>query len=188
LKNTFGNLDTTADTDIGNDGIYDDSIVDWSFHGQYEGVDFQVMPTVDIFYSTTPKTIQGDDTVIRESRINTNSPLIFNNTQNPFTSSSTSTTGLTVISEKEGDLIGKTFSELLNMTGVQFRLSLLNLLTSTNKQIYPYLEYQLSFSDEIADRFYKIDARGNYGAYEVKLFVQKPTIKESILGSFTVIF
>ncbi|MDR0650799.1 MAG: hypothetical protein LBG59_05365 [Candidatus Peribacteria bacterium] len=77
---------------------------------------------------------------------------------------------------------------LQNATGVQFRLSLLNFLTSVEKLIYPYLEYQFSFSNDIADRFYKIDAMGKYGAYEVKLLVQKPTIKESILGSFTVIF
>jgi hypothetical protein len=96
---------------------------------------------------------------------------------------------LTVISEKEADLTGKNFFRLLSgATGVVFRLSLLNLLTSKSKQIYPYLEYQFTFSKDIADRFYRINATGKYGKYEVKLFVQKPTIKESILGSFTVIF
>jgi hypothetical protein len=81
-------------------------------------------------------------------------------------------------------LKGLNFSQLTNNTKItdkKFRLSLLNLLTSTNGLIYPYLEYQFSFPTEIADRFYKITTIGKYGNYEVKLLVEKPTIKESIL-------
>jgi hypothetical protein len=64
----------------------------------------------------------------------------------------------------------------------------LNLLTSVNWYIYPYLEYQFSFPKDISDRFYRITTVGKYGKYEVKLFIQKPTVQRSILWSFTVIF
>jgi hypothetical protein len=94
-------------------------------------------------------------------------------------------------------LKGKRFSDLLaltNVTNLIFRIAVLNLLSSKSKHIYPYLEYQFSFYDEyknpadISDRFYTITARGKFGNYEVKLLVKKPTIKESILGNFTVLF
>jgi hypothetical protein len=78
LTGKFGGLDTTPATDIGVDGVYDDPMVDRSFRGKYGGKDFQVMPTVDILY-TTPRDIQENDTVIREKRINTASLLSFGN-------------------------------------------------------------------------------------------------------------
>jgi hypothetical protein len=69
----------------------------------------------------------------------------------------------------------------------------LNLLTSDKELIYPYLEYQFGFykdgwPTEIADKYYTISARWKQGNYEVELLAKKPTFKESILGSFTVIF
>ncbi|MBQ7073474.1 hypothetical protein IJM86_00040 [bacterium] len=59
---------------------------------------------------------------------------------------------------------------------------------SSNNLIYPYLEYQFTFDNFIADRFYYITTTGKYKDYTVKLLVKKPTSKASILGSFTVIF
>jgi hypothetical protein len=83
----------------------------------------------------------------------------------------------------------KPFSTIMNNTpGTIFRISLLNLLKSDNKQIYPYLEYQFSFWEPISDRYYTIKAQGKYGDYQVELLVKKPTFKESILWSFTIIF
>jgi hypothetical protein len=141
------------------------------------------------------------DSTARESRINKvngNSPTRIFGNFSPFindnyrgnTLKSSSLTGWNIISSKEEEMKTSSFSTIMNNTpGTIFRISLLNLLMSTNQQIYPYLEYQFSFPDDyIADRFYRIDATGKYGKYEVRLLVQKPTIKESVLGSFTVIF
>ncbi|MDR2541532.1 MAG: hypothetical protein LBD11_07440 [Candidatus Peribacteria bacterium] len=50
------------------------------------------------------------------------------------------------------------------------------------------MEYQFKFSKPISDRYYTIRAQGKYGDYKVELLVKKPTIKESILGTFTIIF
>ena len=69
-----------------------------------------------------------------------------------------------------------------------FRFSLLNLLYAKENQIYPYLEYQWNFDNEVADRFYYVNVTGKYKDYIVKMLVKKPTSKASILGSFTVIF
>lgn len=86
-------------------------------------------------------------------------------------------------------LFTHTFKDVLSTaTGVLFRLSLINPLRSQRGYLFPYLEYQLSFPHEVADRYYSIFAKGKNGNYEVELFMQKPTITESILKTFTVIF
>jgi hypothetical protein len=141
------------------------------------------------------------DTLFRESRINgTNgNPALkfdFAGSNTPF-STSNIPTPLTIISEDENALKMENFDTILKdskTTDVIFRVALLNLLYAKSGNIYPYLEYQFSFRDAgknltyVADRFYTIIARGKYGNYEVKLLVKKPTIRESVLGSFTVIF
>jgi hypothetical protein len=82
--NGFGGLNAGASANIGNDGTYDDPIVDWAFGGTYKGDAFQVMPTVDVLYTTTPNSVQSKDSVIRESRINQGASLKFDTTYNPF--------------------------------------------------------------------------------------------------------
>ena len=190
--------------DVGNDGISDDAVVDWSFRGNYNSAPFQVLPTTSVRYSLPREVLYDRDSIFRESRINTltntNSYLTFWNTHSPFSphSSTPYLSGITVISSQESVISGWAFNKLLtDSTDLIFRTSLLNLLYSEKQNVYPYLEYQLSFfggsngngtPTQISDRFYTIDARGKFGSYEVKLLVKKPTIKESILGSFTVIF
>lgn len=83
------------------------------------------------------------------------------------------------------------FQQILQSSNVQdlvFRFSLLNLLYAQTNQIYPYLEYQWNFPQEVSDRFYYLNITGKYKDYLVKMLVKKPTSKASILGSFTVIF
>jgi hypothetical protein len=93
------------------------------------------------------------------------------------------------LSNKENEIKDNPFQDLIGLSNETiFRISLLNLLKSVNKQIYPYLEYQFSFSQTISDRYYTIRAQGKFGDYKVELLVKKPTIKESILGTFTIIF
>ena len=54
--------------------------------------------------------------------------------------------------------------------------------------IYPYLEYYLSFTDQVADKYFKINAEWKYKDYQVNIIMHKPTVKESVLWNFTVIF
>ena len=195
----FGKLQDGKDgipevIDIGQDGISDDAVVDWSFRGTYLTSPFQVMPTTAVQYYGDRAVIDNKDSLLRESRINNSHliPLTFGGTRSPFAWSKLEE--LTVISAEENTIASMTFSELMkNTSETIFRISLLNLLYATSANIYPYLEYQFSFFDslwpkEVSDRFYTITAIGQYGNYEVKLLVKKPTIRESILWSFTVIF
>jgi len=63
--------------DIGEDGIYDDTVVDWSIRGEYNNSPFMIFPTVGIRYFGD-KAIQYDkDSTIRESRINGEDELFF---------------------------------------------------------------------------------------------------------------
>jgi hypothetical protein len=174
--------------------------VDWSFRGTYNGNSFQVFGTPSVKYSENAVD-EDRDTLFRESKINNVggkfSPIAFAGSQSPFSTSDPGS--LTVISMDEDRLKGETFFGLLfddKTKDVIFRIALLNLLRSEHKNIYPYLEYRFSFFTDvnrtnpawISDRFYTITATGKYGNYEVKLLLKKPTIKESILGAFTIIF
>ena len=71
---------------------------------------------------------------------------------------------------------------------MQLRLALLNLLKPREWVIYPYLEYYLDFWTWIADKYFTMNAEWKYWDFQVNLIVQKPTIKESILWSFTTVF
>lgn len=71
---------------------------------------------------------------------------------------------------------------------VQIRFSLLNLL-KWNKGIYPFLEYYIDFWwQAVPDKYYTISADWKYKDYDVNIVVQKPTVKESVMWSFTSIF
>jgi hypothetical protein len=71
---------------------------------------------------------------------------------------------------------------------LQLQFWLVNLLRAQNGRIYPFLEYKFEFWEEIADRFYHILWNGRIGDYDVKILINKPTVKESVVGDFTVIF
>ncbi len=90
-----------------------------------------------------------------------------------------------------------------NISQIQLRFSLLNLLkakknsTDTSEMLYPFLEYYIKFvkitggSAEdaiVADKYYTINAEWYYGGYKINKKVWKPTVKESVLSSFTSIF
>ncbi len=178
-------------------GGADDAMVDWSLKGEYvefQKSQFMIFPTVKK-NKNSGEVYYNEDSVIRGRRINEESPLDFSTNFSPFKYSNISLHNM--ISYLEDILSGKNFSSLLSddkLTDPRFRIALLNLLTSANGLIYPYLEYQFGFYDkdkkltDIADKYYTISARWKQGNYEVELLVKKPTFKESILGSFTVIF
>jgi hypothetical protein len=71
---------------------------------------------------------------------------------------------------------------------VQLRFALLNLLEWSWKNNYPFLEYYADFWKDVADKYYTINAEWNFKDFQVNTIIQKPTIKETILWSFTSIF
>lgn len=193
LKDKLGNLLNTNTTthpfaDIGNDEIYNDVMINREIDGKYENESFTIYPTVSINYND--KKINNEDSTIREDVINGGNTLTFGNNKNPIRPHANNEI-LTILSNQEDHIKEKTFKQIFqdaNATGMLFKIALLNLLHTDKKQVYPYLEYQFSFDKDIADRYYTIEAKGKYKDYESKILVKKPTNKDSILGSFTVIF
>lgn len=158
-------------------------------NGINESTSFTIFPKVSIRYGDGKNPIiLDDDSAIREDKINSWNIMIFGKNFNPYDHSQ-DYWHHTMISPCEQNLSGFNFSVLFgDSQDLHFKLSLLNLLYSKKNQIYPYLEYYFAFSNDISDRFFTIEVRGKFKNYESKILVKKPTSKESILGSFTVIF
>jgi len=177
--------------------VKNDAIVDWQLiwtynTGENQGP-FTVYSYQDIAYSQE----WNKDTAIREHDINVGLKLNFSNNywdpiQNQRRVGTNNDGTVTIISPYESELSGldNKFKELFNVwSDIKLRLSLLNLLrTSTTWIIYPFLEYQFDFWTGISDRYFRIDAEWKYDDFQVNTIIYRPTIKESILWDFTVIF
>jgi hypothetical protein len=61
-------------------------------------------------------------------------------------------------------------------------------LKSNAGTVYPFLEYQFDFGGDVADMFYTIHGNGRVGDYDVQIIVKKPTLEQSAVGEFTVMF
>ncbi len=133
---------------------------------------------------------KNTDSVFRESDINT--PLQFNfwNNKGPISSPGQRSTSaqLTVISQAEDSIKNQNFRDIFQQSWVQLRFALLNLLEWSWKNNYPFLEYYADFWKDVADKYYTINAEWNFKDFQVNTIIQKPTIKETILWSFTSIF
>lgn len=165
----------------------------WTIKGAYDGQEFTLLPKdgtdIDL------KKVQERDTLIRKNKVTQLTPapqMIFGENFHPFDINSSSE--LNIISNKEEELknLGH-FINILKDTQVSntfLSFSLANYLWSKGGNLYPFLEYEFHTSDgsRIADRFYTIQGQGKVGSYNVKLQVQKPTLKQPVLGNFTIIF
>lgn len=173
-----------------------DEIVDWQLKWRYKWEQFTI-------FAKNKRVISNDsndsnDSVIKESDINSTVSLKFwDNTERRQPNQwNNKDSELVVISsnDMENDYKDKDFQEILNDSHSNFswlnlKLSLLNLLKTQEKMIYPYLEYYLSFwNQNVADKYFKIDAEWRYKDYQVNIIMHKPTVKESVLWNFTVIF
>jgi len=178
--------------DLDEDRLGDDVVVDRSLEGYKEWMYFKVAPYIDVLYYSWSSAPGGKDTAIRETIINKNEAgnLNFgNNNFNPISKSKQPTSHIAIANTPEN--ITETFIEMLwnkVYTWLALNLWLINLLKTSNGNIYPFLEYQFTTSAPIADRFYTIQGNSRVGDYEVKVVVKKPTSQWSIAGSFTVIF
>lgn len=178
----------------------DDSIVDWQIRWNIPdgGVNypFTIYSTESIDVGGwNPKVNTVTDTVFRESDIN--GILVFhygNNGWDPFPGGWTRWDGAvpTIISQKESDIRNNlgNFSRVFNSSiANSLRFSLLNLLQWSGSNVYPFLEYYVSFWwAEVPDKYFNIDAKWEYKDFNVDTVIKKPTVKETIFWSFTSIF
>lgn len=195
----FWNLNTQEPLVWGYEGFSkDDVIVDWQIRWKKDSNSFTI-------YSTQSKNSLQDSS-IRESDINNQttlwhshdglyysfwnhkSPIYYNENPsgNPNKGGGTS---LTIVGNIN-NTADSSFSNIFwSSSLLQLRFSLLNLLKSENGMLYPFLEYYAEFDGkDVADKYYTIDAEWYYGGYKVNKKVWKPTVKESVLSSFTSIF
>lgn len=171
-----------------------DEIVDRQLRWKYQGSQFTIFAKNKSSVSNDES--DSSDSVIRESEINKGVTLKFWNSElnqwkrQPNVKKSTNLNPIIISSQefKPDD-----FETVLNgnnndYSRLNLRLSLLNLLKSESNMIYPYLEYYLNFTDYVADKYFRIDGWWRYKDYQVNIIIYKPTVKESVLWNFTVIF
>ena len=197
VKEKFWQLNTGSS--LSNSSIKNDPIVDWQVRWNYQWEQFTIysFSHTNINGTSTTSQILGNDSVIRESDINTwsngNNINFWSNSKSPIGKRyNSSSPERTIISAKDAEISGSAtnFNAVFSSwayTGLQLRMSLLNLLKTWNV-VYPYLEYKLNFWTGISDKYYTIDAEWKLWDYKVNLIVQKPTIRESVYWNFTVIF
>ncbi|MCX6825144.1 MAG: hypothetical protein NTY80_02865 [candidate division SR1 bacterium] len=182
------------DCDPDADGIFNDIALSWSLEGKYQGNGFKIYPSLSVFYYSGMQVDERKDNAIRESLINTtgiiafdvSSPHSFSPVDNGF-----DLTQHTVVGPDANYIEGQTFHQILTSTdfsGLRLSFGAANLFRTFTGTIYPYLEYQFTFSQPIADRFYTIEGHGRVGEYDVQIVLKKPTVQGTVGGDFTVIF
>ena len=191
LQNILWKLNENKALITNQNQIEDDAIVDWQIRWQYGDYwdQFTVFSYQDKAYKPKSHAEQADS-AIRESDINDATDLNFTSNSRTPTNPDDNKAQFTVISPQEGALSSTWLSQIIKISSPkQIRLSLLNLLKSENDLIYPFLEYYLDFGDfSIPDKYYTINAEWKYWDFQVNLIVKKPSIQESILWNFTVVF
>lgn len=189
LYNTFWKLDI-QNWLVWDSNEKDDVIVDRQVIWKYKNNSNQ---TNQFTIFSTQKTSHGnpvsEDTTIRESDINDDG-LQFKFQKESIDEPYNDFRKRTIISPDSDEI--RNFEEVFtgdNFSQVQIKFSLLNQLKTSVWNIYPFLEYFVELTgDKIPDKYYTINSFWNYWDYEVNLTIQKLTIKESILKSFTTIF
>lgn len=186
--------------DIDGDGIVDDITVNWFLDWLINWSPFTILPTISVFYYSGMQIDTRKDIAIRKSIINETWNLYFGNYYgspsqdfNPIDNYFPNNTlnQHNVISTKATAIQWSGFNKILSslsITGLKLSMWLVTLLRSSNGNIYPFLEYNLSFPTPVADRFYTIQGIGLVGDYNVKIFIKKSTNEDNSIGDFTVIF
>ena len=191
IREAFWDLDDSHHLNWSN--INDDAVVDWQINWvSSDNTTFTIFARQHV----EDWNYKERDSTIRESDLNKPGWLKLNFYQNPQIH--------TPIVEKNGyydpwnflvvgsnadDISAWSFLDIFHMSWVQLKFSLLNLLKSEKWYTYPFLEYYLDFDGHsVPDRFYTINAEWKYSDFQVNLLFKKPTIEQSVLWSFTVIF
>lgn len=168
----------------------DDAIVDRQIRGKYEESSTDYPFTI----FATQNSNSSKDSSIRESDLNSTVHLDFlTNDWDPLWNTNTPTIISAIDNDvKDGwplNLLFNNYSLNWDFKEFSIRLSLLNLLKTKGGLIYPYLEYYMDFwNATVSDKYYTITTRWKVADFQVDITIQKPTVKESILWNFTVIF
>ena len=184
-----------CDSIVGNcdpdgDGIFDDIALSWSMEWMYNGNQFKIFPTIAVFYYSGMQIDERMDNAIRESFINDTWNVSFGNSWTPVINGA-SLTKHTVVSAEASAIEWQSFKQIFtstNYSGLRLSFGAANLFRTFTGAVYPYLEYQFTFPQPIADRFYMIEWHGRVGEYNVQIILKKPTVQWTIGGDFTVIF
>ncbi len=179
-----------SDCDPDGDGIYDDIVVSWSMEWLYNGQWFKIFPTITVFYYSGMQIDTYKDNALRESLINTTGFLNFTTTFTPVVNGS-HLTKHTVVSQNASAIETNNFFNIFqwyNFSWLRLSFGAANLFRTMTGAIYPYLEYQFHFPEQVSDRFYTIQWNGRVGEYDVQIILKKPTVQWIIWGDFTVIF
>lgn len=181
-----------AHCDPDGDGLSDDIALSWSLEWLFNVQDFKIFPTIAVFPSSGMRVDEFKDNAIRESIINDGWAIVFDNHFSPVLPNGSQLTKHNVVSSEADSIALQPFSIILsnisNYTGLRLSFGATNFFRSITGAIYPYLEYQFTFPQEIADRFYTIQWNGRVGEYDVQIVLKKPTVQWTIWGDFTVIF
>lgn len=180
-----------GDCDADGDTVFDDIALSWSLEWYYNGNGFKIFPTI----ATVDAHInEPRDNTIRESVINDSHTITFANNFTPIAgafSHGSSITQHNVVSVDAAAIETTSFSDIFtlpNFSGLRLSFGATNLFRTFTNALYPYVEYQFSFPQEIADRFYMIEGHGRVGEYDVQIVLKKPTVQWTVGGDFTVIF
>lgn len=187
-----GNLcnSIVGDCDPDGDGIYDDAALSWSMQWLYNGNGFKIFPTIAVFYYSWMQIDDRMDNAIRESFINTTWHISFENSWTPVINWA-SLEKHNVVAADASAIEWQRFKQIFTsnyFSGLRVSFGSANLFRTFTGAVYPYLEYQFTFPQPIADRFYTIEWHGRVGEYDVQIVLKKPTVQWTIGGDFTVIF
>ena len=183
-----------GDCDPDGDAIYDDVAVSRSMEWLYNGQWFKIFPTISVFYYSGMQIDEYKDNAIRESIINNTGTITFDTAHEyTFIKNGSELTEHNIVSSLANDIYFQPFAQILQNTsnyfsGLRISFGAANLFRTFTGAIYPYLEYQFHFPQEIADRFYTIQGNGRVGEYDVQIILKKPTVQWTVGGDFTVIF
>lgn len=182
-----------GDCDPDGDGIYDDIALSWSMEWLYNGNGFKIFPTIAVFYYSWMQIDENKDNTIRESIINATGMIEFTHSFSFLTPPhGVGLTQHTVVAADATYIEDKNFERIFthpsDFSGLRLSFGAANLFRTFTGAIYPYLEYQFTFPQPIADRFYTIEWHGRVGEYDVQIILKKPTVQWTVGGDFTVIF
>jgi len=186
--------------DKNQDTLTDETIVLRSLLGKYDSpvTDFTLLPTTKILRYKTPAIVDSShDNNIRESDINSiqaSSWILIELTStsdyDPITTHLIPLlTKHNIISTIDDIIQNKSFGQIYQeSSNLELQLSLASLLETRNNNIYPFLEYQITTDDPIADKYYNIQASSRVWQYNVKINIKKPTTESDSIWTFTIIF
>lgn len=126
----------------------------------YHGNGFKIFPTISVFYYSGMQIDDANDNVIRESIINQTGVIDFTNSYTPIVHG-TRLGQHNVVGQNASDIEKLTFKQIFidstDFSGLLLSFGAANLFRTFTGAIYPYLEYQFTFPQPIADRFYTIE-------------------------------